>query len=179
MKTITELFPQTNDESARITMTNEFTIINGSHMQISNGFLHKKENPSSVITKDILSIERQKLRKKRLLVISLTLFGFCLILNTIFGQAGRILAFEDMLRVADAYQDATRGANLSPFAMVRYTTVGVLLIGAILCISKYIIQQIRVLRITAMGGDYAVETKYYNDEDIDMFVKSYYSSKKS
>ena len=70
-----ELFPQEGADSARITISDEYTMVNGKHFRIVDGYVHRQSKAVSVKTKDILSVERDTLRFKKMLVSGLVLFG--------------------------------------------------------------------------------------------------------
>jgi len=235
---ITKLFPENGNDSARITMTNEHTVINGAHFRISNGYTHKQASPATIETKDILSIERQVLRKKRLLVVGLSLFGILLILFGIFGQIeryftvqaaaegdpkaqlrvlvdlyggtiGRELLYDDFAEMFqhdtldwddwlffletaeitldahdayDKYMDLGTAATgdfskIRLFHVIKYLTYAILFIPSVLCVGLYTFQPLSILRVKALGGDFAVETKHYQNNDIERFIAKYYNAK--
>ena len=159
METSLELFPNSEAQSARITMSGSHTVINGAHIQISNGFMHKKEKPASVVTKDILSVGTQKLRDKRFLVAGLICFGILLLMNS-----GLLSQLDTVAGIAER---GLLAAVLSPL------TVMLLLPSAIL-VGWYVVKPITVLRIKAMGGDFAVNVKGYSDEKVRSFIEGYY-----
>jgi hypothetical protein len=49
-----------------------------------------------------------------------------------------------------------------------------LFIGSSYFMMRYAIKPLHVLRISAMGGDFAVEVKNYKDSHINRLIKSYY-----
>ena len=216
MSRAVELFPKENADSARITMTNEHTVINGAHYKISNGYLHKHAVATSVATKDILSIERQKLRNKRLLVIGLVLFGLLLLIPSAFSMINRAVfinnlvsgdeaAIAELQRVylryvifgnmeiigevldsADSlYTFADRTESTiealdgdlpvsSSLNTTRNVLYVILFIPSAVCVGMYTLKPVLMLRIKAMGGDFAVETRYYTSETIDGLIGAYY-----
>jgi hypothetical protein len=95
MSNISQLVPQQESNSARITITAEHTVINGEHFRIVDGYVHKQNKPATVKTKDILSIERQTLRLKRMLVRSLILFGIIPLLFTVSGWIQSAIAIKN------------------------------------------------------------------------------------
>jgi hypothetical protein len=200
------LFPEDGADYARITVTEEHTVINGSHIQVSNGYTHKKVNAATVSTKDILSVERQTLRIKRFLVIGLVLFGFIFVVYGIFDIIGRVLIitgdddraamelfisyygdeifgdiaheiiadYIEAYHVVDAIGRTIEGdlSWISPVDAVEYTIYAILLFGAVIFVGRYVFKPLHVLRITAMGGDFAFETKHYQDNEVDRFIAS-------
>lgn len=142
-----ELFPLGNADSARITITDEYAVLNGVHLQFSNGYIYKR-NTSSFLTKDILSVERQKSRNKRFLVTGLVLFG---ILSLLFGIFG-----------------------IRTFAALDFMYF-VLFVGSAVCIALYAVKPAKILRIKAMGGDFAVAVKHYAADNVERFFTAYYN----
>jgi hypothetical protein len=201
-------------------------------MQISNGYIRKRDNPVSVTTKDILSIDRQKLRVKRFLVIGLTLFGLLCVAYTAFGYAERGMSAlntynaalsgdeqakidvwfamfghdlfldeivsefgEDMIFVLEAAGYALDEYNRyvllesildgsyivnkylpkNLYEVIKYAVFAVLFIGSVIFVGKYITKTYKVLRIKALGGDFAVEVQHYDGGEIDKLIKAYYA----
>ena len=95
MSEIASLSPNYTANSAKITMTDGYTVINGSHYKIVNGYVHKRTEPASIPTKDILNVGRQTLRRKKALVFGLILFGTLLIAYGVLGQIGKSLSLRD------------------------------------------------------------------------------------
>ena len=207
-----ELFPKEKENSsARIIISDDHTVINGTHIQISNGYMFKKDGPATIQTGDILSIEEQKLRNKLFLVISVTIFGLLLLSHAAFGMLGR---FQDINKIMNydektiiKYQtsfvqyvvfggDISKAikavtetgetiniveeilnkdySSLDWLLTTRYTVYVILSISSIAVIIKYIIKPLEIVRISTMGGSFAVETKYYEKVKIKNMIDNYY-----
>jgi len=240
---IAELFPK-GGNSARITITAEHTVINGKHYRIVDGYVHKRNKPATVKTKDILNIERQTLRLKRMLVYSLILFG---LIPVIFGASrtvqpliatarsvGQAVTFADYVmntdptevfgsmadelteeaknalitaiieyaagneavsayrnisevygQARDKYEIAQRAASGDYSGLMPWVVRGLSIvmcagafIGSVVFMVRYMLKPLRVLRISALGRDFAVEVRYYNGGEVEKLIKGYYSNKK-
>ena len=277
MSEIAKLIPQGENPSARITITNEFTVINGEHYRIVDGYVHKQDSPATVKTKDILNVEKQKIRLKKMLVRSLILFGIIPVLFAVSGwiqtavkvkntvnyahyilyEANPEEVFNEMFGVdwaenlaenvknaviagvadyaarqvvGDDIVDSTKGLYSTykdieglPDRLAEEAVNGVwgsvneavgfdvieayeknrekyekvsggdfsdylpgilnglfialyigLFTGSCFFMAQYATKPLHILRVSAMGGDFAVEVKYYDNNAVNKLIKAYY-----
>ena len=161
-----ELLPRSNADSAQITRTDERAVIDGSYSRISNGYFYRRKGVVSIEATDILFIAREKHRRKRLLVAGLVLFGFVLMTYGLAGAMGQFFLFNDL-----AEGDFSR---INPSVLLKNAIYAGLLLVSTIILCGYAFKPVSILRIKAMGGDFAVEVKHYHSDDVDQFIKAYY-----
>jgi hypothetical protein len=106
-----ELFPQEGADSARITITDEYTMVNGKHFRIVDGYVHRQSKAVSVKTKDILSVERDTLRFKKMLVSGLVLFGLLVLVFQGVQYINGVLAAKRAVDTAVAHANEFLSKN--------------------------------------------------------------------
>ena len=176
-----------NGTSAQITLTDTHVVIAGRNMRIVNGFLYKTEKNCVIERSKVLSIERIKMRSKRMLLAFIICMGiFVLVYNAcrsavdnVSEISGKLKKAEQALsvmtdgdrtyerkadRLEDSLDDAKRKASAVIFVCV------LIALGGGVCLAVYALRPYELLRIAASGVTAAVEVRYYNKQDIDNII---------
>lgn len=167
-------------ESAKIILTDDFLVIKGNHYIIRDWYIKKTSANCSIKTQDILSMGVIKMRSKRMLmafIIStmlIIIFGvsFDKISDSLRNMDKQIDKAENVLNffgqgVSDINAEETFKMFLVdalPFVM------GVLVIGSLITLHRYLFKGYKFFRVTAVGMSIAVETKYYQTENINYLI---------
>lgn len=174
-------------ESADLTMTKEYLVIKGKHLEIKNNYLHMSKQTEVVKVKDILSMEYLAIRSKRMFVIFMILMTI-----VVFGGVGvrKVLSVtrqidRELKKIEKVYnyvadEDIDINVNgsvknvLSELGIKEIVTVYVVLImGSIICFLIYLFKPYRVLYISTLGKIIAVERKFYEKAELDALVKAW------
>lgn len=171
-------------DSANLTMTSDYLVINGKHYQVKNGYLYRRETPGSIPVKDILSMEYLMMRSKRMFIIfilfmSLVIFGSVGVgkVLTVTKQVDKKVQKVEMFYNYIAEEDSD--INITDTVKTGFTKAGVvilyvlLILGSIISFFCYIFRPFRILYISALGATIAVENKYYDKNGLDALIMTW------
>lgn len=171
-------------DSAKLTITPDYLVVNGKHYQVKNGYLYRRETPGSIPIKDILSMEYLTMRSKRMFIIFILLMSL-----VIFGSVGvgKVLTVTKQVdkkvqRVETFYNyiaDEDSDIKITDTVKTGFTKAGVviiyvlLILGSIISFFCYIFRPFRMLYISALGVTIAVESKYYDKNGLDALIMTW------
>lgn len=161
-------------QSANITLTNEYLVVNGPHYSIFNGYISSTKETKAIKVKDVLNIEYVTLRSKRLLMAFVILMSI-----VIFGSTGIKLVSSVVTNVTqetqftededDYGQNSIREKNAKRRA-VRIIIYGILMVSSACCIVSYFLKPFQLLYISSSGNMIAVKRRYYDKRQLDNLI---------
>lgn len=176
-----------SEESANLTMTKEYLVVNGKHFELRNNYLSTSTQALSISVKNILNMECLTIRSKRLLMVFMILMTI-----VIFGGVGvhKLLSFTRQIdrkvqKIENVYNyvaDEDVDINITGSLKSGMSKLGVggimvlyvsLVIGSIVCLLFYVLKPFRVLYISTLGKIIAVERKFYDKAELNAIVNEW------
>lgn len=177
----------TTPNSADLIMTKEYLVVKGKHYRVSNGYLYSSSQTQAVAIKDILAMEYQTIRAKRMLIAFMILMTI-----VVFGGVGvhRMLSVtrqidREVQKVENVYNYiADENIDISVTSCIKnglselgikgiITLYIILIIGSGMCCLLYLLKPFHVLYISTLGKIIAVEKRFYNKAELDAIVKAW------
>lgn len=174
-------------DCADLTMTTEYLVIKGKHLEIKNSYLYLSKQTRAVAVKDILTMEYLTIRSKRLFILFMILMTI-----VVFGGVGirKMLSVsrqidKEVQKLENTYNyvaDDDIDINITGIISNLMSKLGVIgivviyiviIISSVACFLGYMLRPFHVLYISTIGNIIAVERRFYEKVQLDALITTW------